>query len=150
MAGRQSEPDPGNRYVAYAAILLAAAWHAGPAAASTTSPEMCDDASKPSFEISGGELEVLNVGRDIDTDGIEIRQSNSDADAVLPTNYLSPRDEAARGELPEDTKKPAPASPVADGPRVDSSEQPAIKARVPGVSDDDLARYKRQMYRRDI
>lgn len=150
MAGRQSEPSPGHRFAACAAILLAAAWHAGPAAASANTPEMCDDAGKRSFEISGSELPLLGVGRDVDTDSMEIGQSDGDADAVLPANYLSPRAEAALRELLEDTKKRAADSPVADAPRVDGGEQPTIKARVPGVSDNDLARYKRQMYRRDI
>ena len=150
MAGRQSEPDPAHRFAVYAAILLASAWHAGPAAASANTAEMCDDAGKHSLEISGSELKVLEPGRDIDGSGIEIGGSDNDPDALLPANYLSPRDEAALRELLEETTKTAPDSPVADTPRADGSEQPSIKARVPGVSDDDLARYKRQMYRRDI
>ncbi len=150
MAGRQSEPDPGHRLAAYAAILLAAAWHAEPAFASANTPEMCNDAGKQSFEISGNELKVLEPARDIDASGIEIGRSDNDPGALLPANYLPLRDEAALRERLAETKKTEPDSPVADTPRADGSEQPSIKARVPGVSDDDLARYKRQMYRRDI
>ena len=150
MAARQPEPNPNHCFAACVAILLTVAWHAGPAAASANTPEMCDDAGKRSLEMSGRELAVLDVGRDVDADGMEVGQSDGDADALLPTNYLSPRAEAALRELLEDTKKASPDSPVTDAPGVDVGEQPAMKARVPGVSDNDLARYKRQMYRRDI
>ncbi len=146
MAGRQSAPHPGHRFAACAALLLALAWHAGPAAASANTAEICKDAAKRSLLIPGSELAALDVG----TDSTGIGRSDSHADALLPANYLSPRTEAAPRELSEDVKKPAPDSPIADAPRVDDGEQPTIKARVPGVSDDDLARYKRQMYRRDI
>ena len=150
MAGRQSAPNPGHRLAACAAILLTLAWHAGPAAASANTPEMCDDAGQRSFEIPGSKLAVLDVGRDVDSNSSEVGHSDGDVDALLPTNYLSPQAEAALRELLEDTKKASPDSPIADAPGADRGEQPAMKARVPGVSDNDLARYKRQMYRRDI
>ena len=150
MAGRQSAPNPGHRFAACAAILLTVAWHAGPAAASANTPEMCDDVGQRSFKISGSELAVLDVGHDVDSNGSEVGHPDGDAETLLPANYLSPQAEAALRELREDTKKASPDSPVADAPRVDGGEQPAMKARVPGVSDNDLARYKRQMYRRDI
>ncbi len=146
MAGRQSAPNLGYRFAACAAMLLAIVWHAGPAAAAANTSEMCDDAGKRPFEISGSDIAVL----DVDANSTDIGQSESDADALLPANYLSPQAEAALRELLEDTKKASPESPVADAPRVDGGKQPAMKARVPGVSDNDLARYKRQMYRRDI
>ena len=56
MAGRQSAPNPGHRLAACAAILLTRAGHAGPAAASANTPEMCDDAGQRSFEITGSEV----------------------------------------------------------------------------------------------
>jgi hypothetical protein len=34
--------------------------------------------------------------------------------------------------------------------RADSEESPETSARLPGVSEDDLMRFKRQMYRKDI
>lgn len=74
-----------------------------------------------------------------------------DPDAsFVPANYLTPEVESAlREALLEDLEKnrvpPADAESASDdgGPTT-------IKARMPGLSDVELKRYKRQMYRRDI
>jgi len=150
MAGRQLTPIQGNRFAAGAAILLMAVGHAGPALASANAPEICDDASNPSFEISGSQLEAVNVNHEIDANGIETAKSSSDSDALSPTHYLSPRAEAALRKVFEETTTPVADSPLAETPLADDDERPVVKTRVPGVSDNDLARYKRQMYRRDI
>ena len=150
MAGRQSAPISGKFFAAGAAMLLAAAWHAGPVLASANSPEMCGGADKPSLELSRDDLDVLNVGLEIAADRVEIDQSESDGDSFLPANYLSPRAEALIRDAREKPMEGAPDRPLAETPRTDPDGQPTIKARVPGVSDGDLVRYKRHMYRRDI
>lgn len=150
MAGRQLMPIPGNRFAAGAAILLIAAWHTGPVLASVNAPKICDEASNPSFEVSGSQFETINVSHEIDANDVEIAKSKSDADELPPTHYLSPRAEAAFGKVFEETTKPVAVSPIVETSLADDDEPPAVKTRVPGVSDNDLARYKRQMYRRDI
>ena len=150
MARRQSTPTQGKRFAAGAAILLMAAWHAGPALASANSADNCDDASNPSFEISGSQLEAINVSHEIDASSAEITKSNNDAGKLSPAFYLPPKAEAELRKAFEKSTTPIADSPVAETPQAEGDEQPAIEARVPGVSDNDLARYKRQMYRRDI
>lgn len=150
MAGQQLTRAQGNHFAASAAILLLAAWQTGPAFASANSAEICDDASTPSFQVSGSQLEAINVSNAIDANGVEITKSSNDADELAPTHYLSPRAEAALRKVFEKTSTPFADSPVAETPLADDDQQPAVKTRVPGVSDNDLARYKRHMYRRDI
>jgi hypothetical protein len=150
MAGRQLTPTQRNRFAAGAAILLMAAWHTGPAFASANSADICDDAPNPSFEISGSQLGAIKISHEIDASRAETTKSNNDADALSPAKYLSPKAEAELRKVFEKSTKPAADSPIAETRLADGDEQPAVKARVPGVSDNDLARYKRQMYRRDI
>jgi len=150
MEGRQLMRTRGNHIAAGAAILLMAAWQTGPAFASTNSAEICDDASASSFEVSGSQLEAINFSHEIDANGVEITKSNNDADELSPTHYLTPRAEVALRKVFEKSSTPVADSPVAETPLADDDQQPAVKTRVPGVSDNDLARYKRHMYRRDI
>ena len=150
MAGRQLTPTQCNSFAAGAAILLMGAWNAGPAFASANSPEICDDASTSSFEISGSQLEAINVNHEIDANGVEITKSNNDDDALSPRHYLSPRAEGTLRKVLVETTTPVAEVPIAETPLADDVERPAVKTRVPGVSDNDLVRYKRQMYRRDI
>lgn len=149
MAGRQIAPTRGKRFAAGAAILLMAAWHTGPSFASANSADICEDASDPSFEISGSRLEAINFSHEIDASGAPTK-SNNDADALTPAHYLSPKAEPELRKVFEKSTIPIADSPVAETPLAEGDEQPAVKASVPGVSDNDLARYKRQMYRRDI
>ncbi len=104
----------------------------------------------PSFEISGSQLKAIKISHEIDASRAETSKSNNDADALSPAKYLSPKAEAELRKVFEKSTKPAADSPIAETRLADGDEQPAVKARVPGVSDNDLARYKRQMYRRDI
>ncbi len=63
-----------------------------------------------------------------------------------PTRSLAPKVEA---ELRKAFKKPATSLADSDGKPL-GTQRPAITTRVPGISDEQLARYKRQMYRKDI
>jgi hypothetical protein len=63
-----------------------------------------------------------------------------------PTHSLAPRIEAAFRKVFKE-----PATSLADGNgKPLGSQRPAITTRVPGISDEQLARYRRQMYRKDI
>jgi hypothetical protein len=136
MAGRQSTLRQSKTFAAGAAIALLAAWHAAPASASSNTPAICNDVADASLEIAPGELQAKIVSHDIDTKGVEAAESASEIEALSPTHYLAPRVEAVLREVFEDTATP--------------DEMPTINARVPGVSNDELARHKRQMYRTDI
>lgn len=77
----------------------------------------------------------------------DVTESVNDLDAVsAPTRSLE-RSVAAESRKAFKER----AASLADNDREPAgSKRPAITTRVPGISDEQLARYKRQMYRKDI
>ena len=150
MAGQQVAPTVGKSYMTVVLVLLAAAWYAAPVFASASSPKMCKDTASSTFEIPVTALDAMEVAGDPQSDSIDANQPNNDSNELPATRYVPAStgtqlrgdriDKAAR-----DSDDPGTDSRVTDG-----DKQSTVKTRVPGVSDDDLARYKRQMYRRDI
>jgi hypothetical protein len=140
MAARQPMPKQGRSFAAGAAILVLVAWHAEPATASSNMPVSCDDVAAVSFEVPASDLNAAVVNHEVDAKGIKDAESAEKTDALSPDHYLAPRVESVLREVFKDS-----ATPI-----VDRDKQPAMNTRVPGVSDDELARYKRQMYRTDI
>lgn len=141
MAARQSKPEQGNLFAAGGAILLLAAWHADPASAN--SAPLCDDVATLAFEVPAEQLQVDAVSHEVDAQGTETL--NTEIEVISPDHYLAPRVEAALRRVFEDI-----ATPVADGDKPATEEPPEMNTRVPGLSDEELARYKRLMYRVDI
>jgi len=126
VAGRQANPNQGKNFVTGAAIVMLAAWHANPAGASSNTPALCDDVADAALKIPAHELQATIVNHDANAKRV-------DEDAKTPV---------------EDEK--AAETPIAESPIAAGEKIPAIHARVPGISDDELARYKRRMYRTDI
>ncbi len=145
MAARQSVSKQGKSFAAGAAIVLLAAWHAEPAAASSNTPVSCDDVADASFEVLASDLKAAVVSHEVDAKGSKDAETAEEIDALSPDHYLAPRVEAVLRKVFRDS-----ATPIADAPIVDSDKRPGMNTRVPGVSDHELARYKRQMYRTDI
>lgn len=76
----------------------------------------------------------------------DVTRTASEFQTMSPGHSLAPRIEAALRKVFKE-----PAAPLAE--REDkpvASQRPAITTRVPGISDEQLARYRRQMYRKDI
>lgn len=137
MAGWQSKPKQRTTFAAGAAIVLLAAWHTAPAIASSNNASLRSD---PGLEIPASELTVTVVSHEVDANGIDVADSADETDVLSPSHYLAPRVEAVLRRVFEES-----ATPIAD-----SDKQPEMNTRIPGVSDDEMARYKRQMYRTDI
>ncbi len=76
----------------------------------------------------------------------DVANSANELDELSPARTLAPRVEAAQREVSEE----AATTPLADGDEAVSNKRPAMTTRLPGISDERLARYKRQMYRTDI
>lgn len=73
----------------------------------------------------------------------DVTVSARDLDAISPP---APRVEAESRKAFKE-----PAAPLADNDgKPLGLQRPSITTRVPGISDEQLARYKRQMYRKDI
>ena len=143
MAVRQSMPRQGNSFAAGAAILVLFAWSVAPISASASTASLCGDVAFRTAEVPDTELKAQSISHDVDTTGA----SNPTAvvKSLSPDHSLAPRIEAALRKVFNDT-----TTPVADSEQADDDEPPAMITRVPGISDQELARYRRQMYRTDI
>lgn len=113
------------------------------ASATSTAPP-CDE-SNDALKISDSQLHALNVSHEVDTKSAVKKRTDESAKTRSSQRYLTSEVDAALREFVENSSDDAEV-PAA----TESDRQPAMKARVPGVSDGDLARYKRHMYRRDI
>lgn len=145
MAGRNLKSSSGRLYVPASLAALLALASAGTAIASSGLVP-CDDAITRSQELAATELHAANVNHEIDATVLA-------ATPLVPANYPEAEAQAETALLP-DYDESAAASSDESGPlersENEDGKQPQIKARVPGMSDSDLARYKRNMYRRDI
>jgi len=143
MAIRQSMPNQGSSFVAGAAIVMLAAWHTGPAFAATSSSALCDDVADLTFRVPAKELQANEVSHDVDTK--VVAKTEHAIDTLPPSHYLAPRVNAALREMFKDK-----TAALSDSDTTEGSNPPVMKTYVPGVSDEELAQYKRQMYRTDI
>jgi len=153
MAVRQSTPKQGNTFAANAVTLLLAAWFTAPVIAAPNIDRQCDDVADATLEIPVHELKAEIVSHDLDSDNVDENRAESDTDVLTPAHYLVPRAKATLREAFEDAAPPlAEFTPAADSGvnNSEADELPDMKTRVPGVTDSELARYRRQMYRIDI
>ncbi|MGB5490172.1 MAG: hypothetical protein WBM76_05030 [Woeseiaceae bacterium] len=148
MSGRYLTPSPGKTIAILAAGALLATWQA--TLASTDLQSARDDAASSSLEIPTDQLLVANIGHEFDATTIVVEQAEESKDDIGATKILGPSAEAALRQVFDDSADASADEPDEQESAIDRGDQPLIKARVPGVSEDDLARYKRQMYRRDI
>jgi len=156
MSRRHSLPKQGTR--AAMAVLFALAW-IGPAGASPGYPSSCDDAGDPLLEITESALTATNVSHDIpvsSAESVPVSRGISPAKLFRPGAAASLRKAFDDGtnRLEELTSGPVVdvSPPVRRDERsVAEADKPStMNTRVPGVSSEELARYKRQMYRKDI
>jgi len=161
MADRHSTPKQHKTFAANAALFVVAAMFAAPALATTKSQVPCSDATAADLETPVQVLITEVVNHDIPVSSI-----NTDTS----TSILAPRAEAAiRNAFEEsdiassdtsglDLTNALLAPPMAGTDTktesTDDEKQPepesGMNTKLPGVSDDDSSRYKKQMYRRDI
>ena len=139
MAERRSMPQAYKRLAAIAAVLMLATWQAGPANAASNSHIPSDEVADATLYIPDSNLTT------------EI----ADRDAETPTRMLAPRAEAAiRAAFKAvETTPMAEAKSSPDATEVDdaAAETPyEMNTRLPGVSEEDLTSFRKQMYRKDI
>ena len=110
-------------------------------------------ANAAATEIAVHELKADVVNHDLDASDGDKKDADGESDALSPANHLTPRAAATLREAFEDSTRPlADVTPASDD-GVDNAareELPEMNTRVPGVTDSELARYRRQMYRIDI
>ena len=140
MVGRPSEPKRGNT-AATAALLVLAGLLAGPAQAAPDHEILCDESHNATLDVATTELTAQPVSHEPES------STPDDSDTPTADQLLKPRFDATVREIfAEEEEESEPAEIVEE-----EAEDPALlRIRVPGVSDEDLVRFKRQMYRRDI
>lgn len=153
MAGRQSTPQQGNAFAANAVTLLLAAWFATPVIAAPNVDIGCDDVADATLEIPVHELNAEIVNHDLDAADADALDAENEAEGLSPANQLTPRAAATLQKAFEESARPlAEVTPASDDgvDNTDRVELPEMNTRVPGVTDSELDRYRRQMYRIDI
>jgi hypothetical protein len=168
MADRQSLPERQNPYVANAALAVIAAIFTVPALASTATQIPCPEVSEATLEVPAEALVAKVVSHNIPASEII---SSEEIKVISSKSLLVPRAAAAARDAFEETDRAdsdvvdatltnAVLTPPMAGTKSkqdsvrDSDAGPesdsGMNTKLPGISDDNSSRYKKQMYRRDI
>lgn len=141
MAVRPPGHKQGN-IAGFTACLALAAWIASPALAAPAHDTLCDKTHDATLEVAENQLTATPVSHDVEQDA-----SADKVDVLSDDHLLKSSVEAIVREVFADGEDEAdPAEAV----QTDADDPVIMNTRVPGVSDDELARFKRQMYRKDI
>lgn len=151
MAGRYLTPYSGRIFAVCTATWLLVLSLVGPAFASSNLPPSGDSRDTTPPNVHADQLHASIIDHEFGAKEPMDEQA-ADADVPLvPADDLTPEAEAALRKLLQNgiERGSQPTSDVET--TAEEDDGPAtIKARVPGVSDGALQRYKRNMYRRDI
>ena len=149
MAGRYLTPYSGRLYAVCVATWLLMVSHANPVFASSPPPTTDDAQDRDAPDVAAEQLHALIIA-DLES-GIATEERPGDADdTLISADYLTPEAESAFRKLFGEDIETSPAPPAEVETVLEEGEPATIKARVPGLSDIELERYKRHMYRRDI
>jgi hypothetical protein len=163
MTNRRSKLFLSKPVVAKAAIVATCALFALPALASSPAETPCPKSEQATLIVPASELVTTTVSHDV----LPVSKSST---GVSKTSLLAPRAEAAIREAFNDSEFPAdqagtavdvelintvlqpPAAPMAETEKADTQPEPqtGMKTQLPGIADDELSRFKKQMFRRDI
>ena len=151
MGERQTKPRHGLPTAAAAALLAAACYLTTAHAAPGIDP-LCDDVAEATLEVEIRELKSGMARQDPDASPQHAPTAPDRHSIVTRTNFLAPRARDAAREAFEDVLAEATPSSAAETTveTLDTDDRPMMSTRIPGLTDDELARYRRQMYRTDI
>jgi hypothetical protein len=162
MFDRQNTSELKNSFAAATALLVVAGVLATPALAATSDPLPCKEATEATLHVHVNTLTTEVVSHNLPPATIS-KKSSLEASVLQKTevssssSLLVPRAEAAIRDVFDDSDeltissastKSQPEPITEDDGRQESDI--GMNPKLPGISDDDLARYKKQMYRRDI
>ncbi len=170
MAERRISPKQPKSFAANAAIFLTAALFSLPALASSSTPIPCLLSDQATLKALPDELVATTVSHDISYVAPDKAPAPKTSDIANPVSPLAPRAEAAIRAAFRDGESVVSRTSVSELIRtvvttpmagaeseIDERENDAkietpsgMTTRLPGVSDDDLSRFKKQMFRRDI
>jgi hypothetical protein len=126
-----------------AVLVAVVAICSAPALAATTSRIPCSEAVEATLTVLVDDLIAEVVSHDVPAPSINDARAIDEIEVVSSTSLLAPRAEAAIRDAFDESDRISIDSLV---------EEPVsgMKTKLPGTSDDDLSRYRKQMYRRDI
>lgn len=122
--------------------LALAAWFVTPAFGAPVHDTLCNESRDATLEVSEYELSATLVNHEM-----KEQVATDRVDAPSADHLLSPRAAATIREVFADSDDEAEES---EATQTDADDTVIMNTRVPGLSDDELARFKRQMYRKDI
>ena len=134
MVGRPEAPKQGNTTATMALLLLAGGF-AMPALAAPDHTILCEDHHEATLDISADALATRPVSHELDA-----QKDPDNTETVSADQLLKPRFDATVREIFAEDEEEAQ----------EAEEPKALRIRVPGVTDEELVRFRRQMYRRDI
>ena len=169
MADRQVSPKQHRTLAASAAVFVLAAIVAAPALAATSSRIPCSKAFEVTLNTAVASLITETVGHNIPAPTITGESPIDEISVVSSTSLLAPRAEEAIRDAFAESDSATMDSPVtelpntAQAPPMVGTESKAetteadegktvsgMNTKLPGISDDAMLRYKKQMFRRDI
>lgn len=154
MARQPLEPAGIRKRTPGVALLLTGCLFALPAFGATPHHVLCSESDSPTLDVHIESLTTENISHNLAAKPIEKNERVEETEVVLNTPILEPRARQAirkafRDELIETS---ADEIQVESDDDVEIEEEPArvMNTQLPGVTQEKLERYKRQMYRRDI
>jgi hypothetical protein len=103
---------------------------------------LCSDKRDATLEVSENELSITLINHEV-----EDQEAAEKVDVLSAEHALRPRAVATIREVFADSEDEAEPAKTEQS---DADDTVIMNTRVPGFSDDELARFKRQMYRKDI
>ena len=159
MFGRRYRSIQRNTFAAGAAVFVMAGICTAPALAATSAQIDCpEEATRATLDVPAHFLATDFVSRSVPAASItdeNISTEIDEAEIAPSSSLLAPRAAAAIRNAFISSHTPPMAgtdSKAVSEPEDDESTLPdsGLNTELPGVSDEELARYKKQMYRRDI
>jgi hypothetical protein len=158
MFDRRSTANQQSILAAGTALVLMAGIFTAPALAATQAKLPCLDATEATLEVPVQVLVTEFANNAIPAVSISDEETISEIAEIgfaSSSSLLAPRAEAAiRDAFSAPNTEPmagTEAKPEDDSDDDESAETDLeMNAKLPGISDDDFLRYKKQMYRRDI
>lgn len=175
MAPQQLRPTPTRSIAVRTASVALLVCFSLPALAKTPKAIPCPDADKADLSTPAIDLSTKTVNHETSMTALDEIAANTFEDSIAPSKFLSPRAEdairaafAVEDETRHIINQPEPLlAPIGRSAPIVSSEKTSKGAErqvtpaelsngremhtvLPGVSDDDFSRYKKQMFRRDI
>lgn len=155
MARQQLEPVASKGRASSAVLLLAGCLFTLPALGATPHHVLCSESDSPTLDVHVEALTAEIVSHDLSAKPLKEDSAVEETKVVLNTPILEPRAreairEAFRDELLKTSTEEVQVESDSEDVEIEEEPPRVMNTQLPGVTQEKLERYKRQMYRRDI